>query len=192
MSTQIHPLTADRWEDLEKLFGPQGAYSGCWCMFWRLSRAEFARQTRADKKAGFREMVERNEPPGLLAYIDGIPAGWCSVGPRESYPALERSRTLKRIDEQPVWSIVCFFVDKAFRRQGLFSKLLVGAVEYAGGQGAKIVEGYPVDLQAAKLAGHKLSGCSGYMGIAAAYHLAGFTEVGRASETQLIMRYQID
>jgi GNAT superfamily N-acetyltransferase len=192
METQIHPLTADRWQDLEKLFGDRGAYSGCWCTFWRIERTEFNELGRQGRKTVMKAMVERNDVPGLLAYVDGIPAGWCSVGSRESFQALEKSRILRRVDDRPVWSIVCYFISKPYRQQGLMSGLLRGAVEYARNRGAQIIEGYPIDLESAKLAGQKLGGCSGYMGIAAAYRLAGFIEVGRASETQLIMRYQID
>jgi GNAT superfamily N-acetyltransferase len=96
------------------------------------------------------------------------------------------------VDEQPVWSIVCFFVDKAIRKRGLMVALVRGAVAYARSNGAQFVEGYPIDMQSPKLAGQKLGGCSGYMGIAAAFRKNGFVEVGRASETQLIMRYTID
>ena len=185
------PVSAERWPDLEQLFGEHGAYAGCWCMFWRLKRANFKMLKGEERKAMLRGMVERGDIPGLLAYVDGKPAGWCSVGPRENYPALEKSRLLKRIDMQPVWSIVCFFVDKAYRNQGLMSELVRASVKYAETNGAKIVEAYPVDMQSPKLVGRKLSGCSGYMGIAAAFSENGFVEVGHASEMQLILRYTI-
>jgi GNAT superfamily N-acetyltransferase len=136
-------------------------------------------------------MVESGDIPGLLAYVEGKPAGWCSVGPRENYPGLENSHSLKRIDEQPVWSIVCFFVDKAYRKQGLMSELVRAAVAYAKTNGAKIVEAYPLDMQSPMLTGKKLSGCSGYMGIAKVFLKNGFAEVGRASKTQPIIRYII-
>jgi GNAT superfamily N-acetyltransferase len=160
-------------------------------MFWRLERAEFKKLRGEGTRAVLKEMTDRNEVPGLLAYVDGKLAGWCSIGPRESYRALEKSRILKRVDDAPVWSIVCFFVDKAFRKQGVMYGLLHGAITYASAKGAKIVEGYPIDTQSPKLAGRKLTGCGGYMGIAAAFREAGFVEAGRASETQLIMRYTV-
>jgi GNAT superfamily N-acetyltransferase len=186
---EIQPVTVDRWDDLEALFGANGAYSNCWCMFWRVKRKEFDQLHREGRKAKLHEMTRKNEIPGILAYVAGQPAGWCSVGPRESFLALESSRILKRVDDQPVWSIVCFFVGKGFRGQGMMSALVHGAVAYARSRGARIVEGYPIDLESPKLAGRKLTGCSGYMGIAAAFRQAGFVEVGRASETQLIMRH---
>ena len=84
MSTaEIHPLTADRWADFEKLFGPRGAYGGCWCMFWRLRSSENARNKGEDNKREMRKIVDSGEPPGLLAYLEGEPAGWCSIDPRD-------------------------------------------------------------------------------------------------------------
>jgi GNAT superfamily N-acetyltransferase len=185
------PLNAERWHDLDQLFGEHGAYAGCWCMYWRLKRTEFKMSKGEERKAILKSIVEHGDIPGLLAYVDGKPAGWCSVGPRENFLALENSRVLKRIDMQPVWSIVCFFVDKAYRKQGLMSELVRAATTYAQTNGAKIVEAYPIDMMSPKLLGQKLSGCNGYMGISAAFCENGFVEVGHASETQLILRYII-
>ena len=182
----FQPVTPERWPDLEKLFGPRGAYSGCWCMFWRLRRSEFDRSSADERRAGLKGLVDSGQIPGILAYKGDEPIAWVSLGPRETFPPLERSRTLARVDEQPVWSIVCFFVAKAYRRQGLMVKLLRGAVAYAASQGAQIVEGYPVDPPA----GQRVSGVAeGYMGLASAYSKAGFVEVARPSERRAVMRY---
>lgn len=104
MTYQVHPVTADRWPDLEALFGPQGAYSGCWCMHWRLMRPQFKELGEEGRKAALRHLTHTDPAPGVLAYQDGAPVGWCSIGPREAFAALEASRTLKRVDDQPVWS----------------------------------------------------------------------------------------
>lgn len=191
MSIEMQPLTSTRWDDLETLFGANGACGGCWCMFWRLERAEYKKLLGDGTKALLKSMAAQGETPGLVGYVDGKPAAWCSIGPRENYRALENSRNLKRLDAEPVWSIVCFFVAKPFRKKGLMYEVLRGAVDYAVQNGAKIIEGYPIDLQHPKFAGQKLSGSSGFKGIAAVFRQAGFTEVGRASETQLIMRFTI-
>ena len=182
----FHPLTPDRWQDLETLFGERGAYGGCWCMWWRVSRSQFERQGNAGNKRALKALVDTGPPPGILAYADDHPIGWCSVGPRESYPALERSRVLKRIDDQPVWSIVCFFVARSFRRQGLLEPLLNAAIAYARAHGATIVEGYPVEPHGA------LSSAAAFTGIAATFRNVGFVEVARRSPTRPMMRYFID
>ena len=133
-----------------------------------------------------KSIVDSGEVPGILAYARSEPVAWCSVAPRERFGSLERSRTLKRVDDQPVWSIVCFFVAKPFRGQGLMVTLLQAAIGYALDHGAKIVEGYPVEPRKA------LSGYSGYTGIASAFLKAGFVEVVRRSGHQPIMRYYIE
>lgn len=183
---EFHPLTPERWKDLEALFGEQGACGGCWCMWWRLKRSQFEKQKGEGNKRALKKIVDSGEIPGLLAYTNGQPIAWCSVAPRESYSVLERSRTLKRIDDQPVWSVVCFFVAKPFRRKGVTVKLLRAAIEYAKEKGARIVEGYPVEPKKTKM-----SDTFAFTGLASAFHKAGFVEVLRRSETRPIMRYFI-
>jgi GNAT superfamily N-acetyltransferase len=179
---EFHPATAERWPDLERLFGEHGASSGCWCMWWRLTRSQFAQQRGQKNKQALKAIVDSGQVPGLLAYAAGQPIAWCSIGPRETYPALERSRTLGRVDDKLVWSVVCFFVAKPSRRRGLMVPLLKAAVAYARERGAKIVEGYPVEPT------ETLSGDSGYTGVVSAFRKAGFVEVLRRSEARPIMR----
>lgn len=182
---EVRPVTPERWGDLETLFGEHGADAGCWCMWWRLTRSQFWKQRGQKNKEALKAIVDSGQVPGLLAYAGGEAIAWCSIGPRETYSSLERSRTLKRVDDKPVWSIVCFFVAKPFRRKGLMVPLLEAAVAYAKEQGAKIVEGYPVEPTKG------LPWGSGYMGLAPAFREVGFVEVLRRSETRSIMRYYI-
>jgi GNAT superfamily N-acetyltransferase len=144
----IRPLTADAWPDLCALFGRNGANSGCWCMWWRVSANEWAAGNDANRE-GFHDVVDTGEPTGLLAYDDGVPVGWCAVAPRSAYPRILRSPHLKPTDqdEPGVWSVTCFFVKRSHRRQGLRAALLDAAVDYAGRMGATMVEGYPVDTR---------------------------------------------
>src|SRR5262245_55616268 len=115
---EIHPLTADRWRDLETVLGPRGA-GGCWCMYWRIARSQFKQGHGAGNKRALRRLVDDGDVPGVLAYRDGEPVGWCSIAPRQEFAALGRSRTLRPIDDEPVWSIVCFYVDPRHRGEGL-------------------------------------------------------------------------
>jgi GNAT superfamily N-acetyltransferase len=182
----FYPVTAERWHDLQTLFGENGAYGNCWCMWWRLSRSDFGKYTGQEKKQGLKIIVDSGEVPGLLAYTGSEPIAWCSVAPREAFPSLERSRTLNRVDDLPVWSIVCFFVAKSFRRQGMMVKMLESAVNYAREHGAKIVEGYPIEVRE-----KNLPPVSNFTGVVSAFSQAGFVEVERRSERRPIMRYFI-
>lgn len=183
---RFHPLTPGRWKDLEALFGARGACGGCWCMWWRRPRAEFERQKGAGNKGAFRRIVRAGRQPGLLAYANGRPVGWCAIEPRERYPVLERSRVLKRVDGQPVWSVVCFFVARPYRRQGLTAHLLRAAVEHARKRGARVVEGYPVAVNAGKM-----PDAFAWTGFEAAFRKAGFVEVARRSKTRPMMRFVV-
>ena len=182
----FQPLTPERWGDLEDLFGSRGACGGCWCMWWRQTQAEFDRNKGEPNRRAMKRIVESGRVPGILAYDQGRPVGWCSVGPRESYPRLKRSRILKRIDNRPVWSAVCFFVARSHRRRGLATGLLRAAVEHAGRNGARIVEGYPVEPRK-----ESAPDVFVYHGLASQFRRAGFREAARRSETRPIMRYSI-
>ncbi len=134
-----------------------------------------------------RRIINSGEVPGILAYVDGQPVGWCAVAPRAAYSALARSRILKPVDDQPVWSIVCLFVAKELRRKKISVRLLKAAVAHAKKQGAKIVEGYPTEPRK-----DVIPDVFAYQGLATAYLRAGFTEVLRRSATRPIMRYKIN
>ena len=183
---EAHPLTRERWPDLEELFGKRGACAGCWCMFWRLNRSQFNQQKGDENRRSLKKIVDSGETPGIVGYLGGVPIGWCSVAPRESYPTLENSRILKRIDDKHVWSIVCFFVAKQFRRKGVTLRLIKASIDYAHGCGGNIVEGYPVEPRK-----RKMPDIFVYTGLASAFVKNGFTEVVRRSETRPIMRYTI-
>jgi len=186
LDLEVYPLTPKRWADLEELFGENGACGGCWCMWWRLKRSEFERQKGEGNRKALKKIVDSGRIPGILAYAKSQPIAWCSVAPRETYPTLERSRTLKRVDDKPVWSVVCFFVAKPFRRKGVTTKLLRAAIDYVSKQGGKILEGYPVEPKKAKIAD-----TFAYTGLASTFRKAGFVEVLRRSETRPIVRYMI-
>jgi GNAT superfamily N-acetyltransferase len=183
MSTEIHPLTPDRWRDFERLFGPRGAYGGCWCMYWRIARSEFKERQGSGNRRAMRAIVGAGDVPGVLAYRDGEPVGWCSIAPRTDFASLNRSRVLAPLDQQQVWSIVCFFVHPRHRGEGLVAELIDGAVEWARSQGAKVVEAYPTVPR-----GRTLPPVSSYMGLPAHFERAGFTEAARPSPAKAIMR----
>jgi GNAT superfamily N-acetyltransferase len=160
-------------------------------MWFRQSTADFRANGGEANKRAFRRIVGRSvapsstPPPGVLAYIGGKPAGWCAVAPREEYPRLARSRILKPIDDQPVWSVTCFFIGSHARRRGVGHALLRAAVELARQHGAKIVEGYPL------VPGRKLRSDEAYVGVTSLFEKAGFSEVGRPTEGRAIMRRNI-
>ena len=180
------PLTPDRWTDFETLFGEKGACGGCWCMLWRLKRSTYERQKGEGNRRAMKSIVAAGQTPGIIGAIDKTAVAWCSVAPRETFPALDRSRILKRIDGQPVWSISCFFVRKDHRGKGVSTCMAAAAVDYVRKQGGQIVEAYPVEPKKKRTAP-----VFAWTGLAAAFRKAGFSECARRSETRPIMRYRI-
>jgi len=183
----FHPLTYDRWSDFEYLFGEKGACGGCWCMLWRLKHKEFEEQKGDGNKMMMRELIRSGEVPGIIAYYKGKAVGWCSVSPRERFSALDRSRILKPIDDKPVWSVVCFYIEKRYRKIGLSGELLSYVINYCRKQGAQIIEGYPVEPKKDYTAD-----VFAWTGLVSAFTNAGFKEVARRSATRPIMRYEIE
>jgi GNAT superfamily N-acetyltransferase len=174
---ETHPVTPDRWDDLLELFRENGAYANCWCMWWRVAAAEFSRGTQkrgAGNRRALKGLVQDGAVPGLLAYRDGRPVGWVSVAPREEFGRIQRSPTLKPVDDKPVWSIVCFYMDRRERGAGVGTVLLAAAVQHAAEEGARIVEGYPVDP-----AIRKFPNAEAFTGVVSMFERAGFREVAR-------------
>ena len=190
----IVPLTAQRMPDLAVLFA-RGDPRTCWCAFYRMPGSSWNTSTpelnRAELERAVRRTARQRRAPGLIAYRDGEPVGWVSVGPREDYRRLERSPTLHPVDERPVWSIVCFVVAAKARGRGVATALLDAAVEYARAHGATLVEGYPVDTSTGRI-----SSSSVYKGTLSMFERAGFEVVAtrranRASPVRPIVRREV-
>ena len=186
----IRPLTPGRWRDLEDLFNARGCSVArrCWCMYYRRSGSRgpgssWQMDSRTNR-AQLRKLVDSGRPPGLIAYRGRVPVGWLSLGPREDFARLERSPVMKAVDEQPVWSLICFVVPAEFRGQGIARALLDGAVEYARKHGARLIEAYPVDRPG------RSSAESMWFGAKSMYDRAGFREVARRKADRPIVRRQ--
>jgi ribosomal protein S18 acetylase RimI-like enzyme len=186
----IRPVTPERWPDLESIFMARGCSipRGCWCMYYRRSGGsgwpvggKRSRVNRADLKA----LVDAGPPPGLIAYQGKVPVGWVTLGPREDFAKLEKSPVMKPVDDKPVWSIICFVVPSAHRRQGVAHALLQGAMAYAKKRGATLLEGYPVDKPG------RQSDENMWFGAKSMYDRAGFKEVARRKPSRPVVRRKV-
>lgn len=185
-----HPLTPERWPDLVRLFGPNGAYSNCWCAFQRVTGREFAAGC-ANRGAGnrtlLRGLTDDGRQPGLIGYRDGEPVGWVSVGPRSEFGRIIRS-PITRLDpdeaaDPAVWSIACFFVPRPHRGAGTGRALLDAAIEHARASGASVVEGYPVDLR-----GRRTQSSTVFTGTLGLFAAAGFSVTAERVEHRPVVR----
>ena len=152
-------------------------------MYWRLPAAQFNRGKGTRNKNGLRKIVREKKPIGIIAYVENKPVGWCSIGPRQDFVRLQNSRVLRRVDDSPVWSVVCFFIKKEYRNTGLTVKLLKVSANYAKALGATTLEGYPVEPRK-----KPMPEVFAFTGIASAFFQAKFDEVARNSDTRPIMR----
>lgn len=184
MKLEVLPLTKGRWKDLVDLFNRPGGsiVRGCWCMYYRRKGGvgEGSRNRRA-----LRTLVNGGYVPGLIGYEDGKPVGWISLGPREDYGKLQRSPVMKPVDDKPVWSIVCFYVEPGARGRGVSEALLKGAVDYARSRGARLLEAYPVDKEGPSHPDFM------FFGAKSMYDRAGFKEVARRRDTRPVVRRAI-
>lgn len=181
----VAPATDARWADVAAILGG----TSCWCQYWRKAASSYGRvgrgqiETRVAKhQLALREQTAATPPPGMLAYVDSRPVGWCGFGPRARMERLVRSRTLPAVDDVAVWSIVCFLVRPGFRRRGVAAGPALpraasgirafGVIAHARAEGAPALEAYPVDP-----GGRRIDTTFAYVGTTPVFERAGFRRV---------------
>lgn len=167
----VHPATAERFADVLTVLGGGGG-GACLCQYWRLSSSGYSGSSVDERRALLRVQTAVAPAPGMLAYVEDAPAGWCGFGVRDQMGRLVRSRTIPQVDEVQAWSIFCFTVRVGYRRLGLGRALLNGVIEYARELGASALEAYPVDP-----GGRRIHGTAAYVGTASMFEQAGFQRV---------------
>ncbi|WP_277049573.1 GNAT family N-acetyltransferase [Ruania albidiflava] len=172
MTWQTHPVTPDRFEDFADVVNRTRRERHCWCLSHRLPAKEIDALGDGDREQAMRRLCEREHPPGVVTYCDDVPVGWCSIGPRAEITLLTRSRLIRPVDELPVWSIICVVVRPGNRRQGVTTRMLTDAVDYAAAQGAPAVEAYPVDPEG------RMDLTMAFVGTRAMFEKVGFEVVG--------------
>lgn len=191
MTLVVLPLTPQRMQDMDAIFEARGCAlaKNCYCVYYRVTNREYrqlAGGARPDLVRHTMASLSGGSPaPGLIAYSDNQPVGWVSLGPRADFRRLETSITMRRVDDEPVWSIICFVVPSAHRRQGVAHALLAAAIEFAEQHGATLLEAYPVDRQAQKAPD------ASWFGSLSMFASAGFEEVGRHKPARPIVRLKL-
>ena len=174
-TVEVVPATPDRWPDVVTILGGNGD-RGCWCQAPRGRAAGYGKTKPGVRRDALRAQLDEDPPAGMLAYVDGEVAGWCGFGPRPNLPRLAHSRTIPKIDNLPVWSILCFNVRVGYRRKGVAAALLSGVVDFARRSGAPGVEAYPIDPE-----GGRVDTGFGYVGVTPMFEKAGFRRVVETS-----------
>jgi hypothetical protein len=174
------PITRERLRDLEQFSATHGKFRYCSCMRWRLTSSEMHRSTKESRIAALAGLVGRDILVGVLAYLGRVPVGWCSIAPRATYAGLERYRALPRLDQESVWSVVCFFVDRGARRQQLSLGLL---------KGSRAVRPIARRQDHRRVSGRTRPGLYTYLGSPSTFRRAGFRDVTPKGHTRQVMRY---
>jgi GNAT superfamily N-acetyltransferase len=181
----VEPLSRKNWKEFEQLFGSRGACGNCWCMYYRLSKQEFDRgKEKQGNKLAMKKLVWAGKTAGLLGFYRGRAIAWCAFAPRQDFIKLEKSRVHKRIDDQPVWSVPCFFVAKDFRKQGVSVELLQALIRYAKKKKIKIIEAYPAIPTKGKL-----PDAFAWIGLYRSFARVGFEIVDHTSRNRPMVRF---
>lgn len=176
MRLVFKPVTSRNAGDFEALFAGPGGPKFCWCMVWRAT-ADEGRGTSGDVRRGqMLGRIERGVPVGLLGYDGDIPVAWVSIAPKPTY---QRLKGPEPAPGEVVWSLACMFVRRKWRGQGVAHQLIAAAVAYAAGEGANVVEAYPVAPDAPSYR---------FMGFVPAFERAGFAPAGMAGTRRHVMR----
>ena len=168
---EVLPATVDRFDDFTTVVNRTRRANACWCLSPRLTIGDIETLGEGSREQAMRRLCERPIPPGVVAYRDGVPVGWCNVGPRSEMSRLVRSRTIPTLDDVPVWSVVCLVVRPGFRRQGVTGHLLDGVVEHARQHAAPMLEAYPVEPKG------RMDVTMAFVGTVPMFERAGFHKV---------------
>lgn len=185
------PLTPANWADAEAIFNARGCSvaRGCWCMYYRKTGRSDWPSARNDQarvnRAGLKQLADRGEQVGLIGYRDGVPVGWVSFGPREDFARLANSKVMAAVDDQRVWSIICFVVPSEYRKQGVAKQLLDAAVAFCKRKKVKLVEAYPVDKEG------RTADSNLWFGTKSMFDDAGFEEVARRKPERPVVRLRL-
>jgi GNAT superfamily N-acetyltransferase len=182
----FEPLSKGNWNKFVQFFSKNGACGKCWCMYFRLKKHAFEEgKENGGNKEAMRKLVWDNQPTGMLGFYEGQPVAWCAFAPRENYLKVENSRVHKRIDDKPVWSITCFFIEKIFRKQGVSVELLKAVTKYAKSKKIKTIEAYPtIPTQ------ETLPDGFAWIGLYKSFEQAGFEIVDKTSKYRPMVRYE--
>lgn len=185
------PVTSRQWNDVVTVFGRRGNDSTwCWCRRFLAAPDDVLDPTN-NRDALENEISTAVTPPGLLAYVDGVPAGWTRVMPRSSLPGVLANRALNRVlpADPTAWWVTCFAVDQHHRNSGVATSLLRAAVAHARHNGASAVEGHPVDTAA--LRADRVSGSALFTGTMHTFKTVGFREIARTYPSRPVMRLDL-
>lgn len=190
----VVPANEATTQDLQAVFGSRGYPSTCQCQWFKIRDSQWDSVPVEELRHRLHEQTGCDHPAadttsGLVAYLDGEPAGWCAIEPRTAYPRLVRMRVPwndrdEDKSDDSVWAVTCFVTRVGFRRRGVSRVLARAAVDFARERGARALEGYPIVVQP----GQEFTWGELFVGSHSVFAAAGFTEVSRPTPRRAVMR----
>jgi GNAT superfamily N-acetyltransferase len=188
----VVPANEASWDDLRAIFGQRGEPARCQCQWFKVRDKDWASVSADVRAKRLREQTRADPTSGLVAYLDGEPAGWCAVEPRVAYLRLLTARVpwAGRDEDKAdpdVWAVSCFVTRAGFRRRGVSRALAAAAVGFARERGARALEGYPIVVRP----GQEFGWGELYVGSHSIFADAGFVEVSRPTPRRAVMRMEL-
>ena len=182
---EVRDVGPGDWAHVAQALGERGGCGQCWCMVWRLPRKQYeAGKLGGGNKRALARLVQGGEAHGELAFVDGEPIAWLHMGPKLAFAHLEASRVLRVRGDEEAWAITCFAVPAPWRKRGVATALLAGAVAQARRLGVRRLEGYPAVPSAAKR--DDMPAVFAWTGVPALFIRAGFRKLRRPAGSRPI------
>ncbi len=191
ITLQFSPVTADSWADFEQLFGPNGAYGGCWCTALRLPHSVRTAMPARERRAFIKARIDTAPSPGILGYFEGTPVAWVQVGPRQDVPQFNSPRTVARpledreATDPTIWALSCLFMQSKLRGRGLSHQLVRAAIDHARAGGARHLDACPIDRA------KQSKSVALWVGATTVFEAAGFDVVARRKDGRPLMRLDL-
>lgn len=188
------PASEAAWDEIDAVFGTADYASRCRCQrlkvngwIWRDSTLEQRLAMQLEQTGCGDPSAERTS--GLLAFVDGEPAGWVAVEPRIEFPNLRRTvipwKGRDEVRDDPgVWAVTCLIVRKGFRGRGLTYLMAEATIEHARRHGATALEAYPMITDPGK----EVTWGELNVGARQVFEDAGFHQVSHPTKRRVVMR----
>jgi GNAT superfamily N-acetyltransferase len=188
------PANEASWDDLQAVFGTADYPARCQCQHRKVAGWIWRDSTQEQRAAMLREQTACGDPnaattSGLVAYVDGEPAGWAAVEPRTAYPKLRTTRIPwsgrnEDKDDDSVWAVTCLVVRKGYRGRGLTYLLARATIGFARERGARALEAYPMITEPGK----EITWGELHVGARQVFENAGFKEISHPTLRRVVMR----
>jgi GNAT superfamily N-acetyltransferase len=183
----IRPLAPDTWPAFADLVARHnGVFGGCWCTwFHTLSRGkERTYESNRDLKC---RLVEEGLAHAALVFDGDEAVAWAQYGRPEELPNIHHRQEYEAgLVRPPNYRVTCIFVDRRYRRHGVATLALRGALDLIAKAGGGVVEGYPHDMSK-QPKGKQMSSSFLYNGTRNMYEEAGFTHERTKGQKNCVM-----